>query len=176
MPSRILITGPPRSGKSTLIVRLIEHYRNKLHPVVGFLTPEVAEDKKRIGFDIEDIATNHRVKFARIGNFNTNYRLGKYSIFIKNLENFLLKLEGLNLLPNSIIFIDEIGKMELYSNKFQHFIRKLFESNYHLIATIGQKIQHPVKTYILSLPKIIYITLNRVNQEEVYNKIVSMIE
>jgi nucleoside-triphosphatase len=58
MDEKILITGPPRCGKSTLISRLIKYYSvEKNYKVYGFLTPEVREKGNRIGFDIMDIAS-----------------------------------------------------------------------------------------------------------------------
>ena len=65
MKVKILITGPPRSGKSTLIARLIEYFSKKQISIYGFLTPEVREGNRRIGFDIEDISTKEREKLAR---------------------------------------------------------------------------------------------------------------
>ncbi|GAH85681.1 unnamed protein product, partial [marine sediment metagenome] len=53
---KILITGPPRCGKSTLISKLIEYYNNKKdYTIYGFLTPEIRERGNRIGFNIVDI-------------------------------------------------------------------------------------------------------------------------
>ncbi|MFX1481509.1 MAG: nucleoside-triphosphatase, partial [Promethearchaeota archaeon] len=57
MKIKILITGPPRSGKSTLIVKLIKYFTKREFSIYGFLTPEVKEDNHRIGFDVEDIYT-----------------------------------------------------------------------------------------------------------------------
>ncbi|MFW9988471.1 MAG: nucleoside-triphosphatase, partial [Candidatus Odinarchaeota archaeon] len=51
MTKKILITGPPRCGKSTLISKLINYYTNeKNFMIFGFLTPEVRERGNRIGF------------------------------------------------------------------------------------------------------------------------------
>ena len=45
----ILVTGPPRMGKSTLIERIVSKIRR---PVTGFFTREIREGGKRVGFSI----------------------------------------------------------------------------------------------------------------------------
>jgi len=47
--------------------------------------------------------------------------------------------------PLPVIVIDEIGKMELFSQKFEQMVRSLMStSNVTLLATIPQKRQIPV--------------------------------
>ena len=58
--AKILITGPPRCGKSTLISKLTTHYEKLGREIRGFLTPEIKHDGKRIGFDVLDIETNKK--------------------------------------------------------------------------------------------------------------------
>jgi len=65
MKPKILITGPPRCGKSTMITKLIEFYSKKNYKIYGFLTPEVKHINKRVGFDVQDIFT--KIKFVTVG-------------------------------------------------------------------------------------------------------------
>ncbi len=177
MKPKILITGPPRCGKSTLILKLIEHFSQKNVKIYGFLTPEIRKDNKREGFYVEDIYSKKRFPLARVGNFNTNFKLGKYSVFVQDFDNYITELlESIEKIPGSIYCIDEIGKMELFSKKFQEFIKKLFESDIIIIATIGMKIKHPIKDYILSISNSVLLSLNIKNQEEIFNKIVSAVK
>ncbi|MDX1799003.1 MAG: nucleoside-triphosphatase, partial [Candidatus Lokiarchaeia archaeon] len=121
MIKKILITGPPRCGKSTLITKLIKYYTiQKNYIIYGFLTPEVRQGKNRIGFNIVDIFSGDTAQLARVGNYNTRHKVGKYNVFVKNLNEFIkkkLRLDGKSL---DLIIIDEIGKMELYSKEFQN--------------------------------------------------------
>lgn len=91
----------------------------------------------------------------------------------ESLENFISNSETNK--HTDLICLDEIGKMELFSAKFQALIKKLFQSNISIIATIGQKIQHPVKDYILNLPGVVLLNLTRQNQQIIYDKIISFI-
>jgi len=45
----ILLTGKPRSGKSTLLRKLIQNFPNK----IGFVVNEVLENNQRVGFEME---------------------------------------------------------------------------------------------------------------------------
>ena len=181
MTSKILLTGPPKCGKSTLISKLIEYYSIKGYIICGFTTPEIKEKNNRIGFDIFDIFSGKKGKLARIGSYKTRFKLGKYSIFIEEFEE-MIKNSLENHISNSVttkrvdlICLDEIGKMELFSEMFQELIKKLFQSNISIIATIGQNIQHPIKDYILNLPGVVLFNLTRQNHQIVYDKIVSLL-
>jgi len=175
MNTKILITGPPRCGKSTLIVKLIEYFSKRQFTIHGFLTPEVREGSNRIGFDIEDIKTKEREKLARKGNYSTKYHLGSYCIFIENIEKIISKYEDIRFQEGDLIIIDEIGKMELFSKRFHNFITKIFASNISIIATIGLTIRHPIKDHLLNIPDINLFNLDRKNFEKTYQNIILMI-
>jgi nucleoside-triphosphatase THEP1 len=175
MKKQILITGPPKCGKSTLISKLINYYSEYNYIIYGFLTPEFKENGKRLGFDVVDIYSGSISKLARIGDFGTGYKVGKYNVFVEKFDSYLensLNLEGKNV---DLIIIDEIGKMELYSKKFQNFINKVFFSNIPILATIGSKLNHPLKNYLLNLPSILLLNLNRQNFQLIFEKVISLI-
>ena len=176
MIEKILITGPPRCGKSVLISKLIDYYTNERNFTIhGFLTPDIRESGNRIGFNIVDIYSGNISLLARVGHFKTKYRLGKYSVFIeefdKNLEK-ILSLEGKDI---DLVVIDEIGKMELFSQKFQNLIKNIFTSKIPILATIGLKLNHPLKNYLLNLPSVLLLNLDRRNSQLIFEKVISLI-
>ncbi|MFX1418427.1 MAG: NTPase [Promethearchaeota archaeon] len=175
MTRKVLITGPPRCGKSTLVTKLIKYYQMKRYIIYGFLTPEIRENGNRIGFNILDIYSEEQSKLARVGNFNTKYRVGKYNVFIEEFDNYLKSLLNLEEKTLDMIIIDEIGKMELFSKIFQNFIKIIFSSNKSIIATIGLKLQHPLKNYLINLPSIQLLNLNRQNSHLIFEKVTSFI-
>jgi len=176
LKKKVLITGPPRCGKSTLISQLIDYYINKKNYIIyGFLTPEIRQSGNRIGFDILDIYSGKKSQLSRVGKFKTKYKLGKYNVFIEEFDKYLdntLNLEGKTI---DLIIIDEIGKMELFSKKFQDFIKQIFSSNVSILASIGLKLQHPLKDYLLNLPSVVLLNLNRQNSQPIFEKVISLI-
>lgn len=175
MSSKILITGPPRCGKSTLISKVIKYFSECNLNIYGFLTPEVREHGNRIGFDIIDIHSGKKSQLARVGNFNTKFKVGKYNIFIDEFSKFLedtLKLEDKTV---DLIVIDEIGKMELLSDSFQDFIRMIYTTDIPSIATIGLKLKHPLKNFLLNLPSVLLFELNRQNFQFIFKEVISVI-
>lgn len=176
MRQKVLITGPPRCGKSTLISDLIEYYTSKKNYVIyGFLTPEVRKDGNRVGFDIVDIHSGNTSHLARVGDFKTKYRVGKYNVFIEEFDKYIEDKLSLEAKTIDLIVIDEIGKMELFSRKFQTFIKNIFSSKISIVATIGLKLNHPLKTYLLNLPSVLLLNLDRRNSQLIFEKIISII-
>ena len=176
MNQEILITGPPRCGKSTLISKLIEYYTiKKNYTIYGFLTPEVKKSGNRIGFDIVDIFSGDRSQLARVGDFKTKFKLGKYSIFIDEFENYLETTLLLEKKKVDLIIIDEIGKIELFSKKFQDFIKRIFSLDIAILATIGLKLKHLIKNYLLNLPTVQLLNLNRQNFQTILQKVIFLI-
>ncbi|MFX0011841.1 MAG: NTPase [Candidatus Hermodarchaeota archaeon] len=172
MAHKIVITGSPGCGKSTLIRRLIEFTsKEQRFTIRGFITPEVREHNRRIGFDIEDITTGSKIPFARVGNFNSEKKVGKYTVYIDELDLYISKLERFVEDPSTVFIIDEIGKMELFSNKFETFIKKLFTNNHNIVATMGQTLHHPIKDYIRKVTNIRFFLLTRENQHQIFEKV-----
>ncbi|MFO7796649.1 MAG: nucleoside-triphosphatase [Promethearchaeati archaeon] len=176
---KILISGPPRSGKSTLMKILIKKLKDEYN-IIGFLTPEVKEGGNRIGFDLISIDSNNRIPLARKGNYASKFCLGKYHVFIDMFNNFLEKEIESDIVKYSnqhkkvVILIDEIGKMELFSNKFELFLRNLFNSEILIIATIGKTLKHPIKSYLMDKIESKYFELTRQNQTDILNKILTI--
>ena len=175
MSSKILITGPPQCGKSTLISELIEYFSKQKFTIYGFLTPEVREHGNRIGFDIIDIYSGEKSQLARVGKVNTRFKLGKYKIFIDKFDKFLEKTLNIDKKQVDLIVIDEIGKMELFSEKFQQFIKMIFSTDISIIATIGLNLRHPLKNYLLNLSSVLLMNLNHQNSQIIFKELISLI-
>lgn len=173
---KILISGPPRSGKSTLIDKLINELNHKEYAFVGFFTPEVKKDGKREGFDIKDIKTQERIPLARKKGAESNFTLGTYKVYVGKfnvyLQNVLFpQLKEQKSHKKILLIIDEIGKMELFSELFQGFIRSIFQSNYEIIATIGKTLNHPIKDKLLNYSQIKLFSLKSGEFDEIFNRI-----
>eukprot|EP01147_Barroeca_monosierra_P005199 gene5199-8803_t len=136
----ILITGSPGTGKSTLISRLAKELQAKGVCVKGFWTEEIREDKSRIGFDIVTFDGKRRV-LSRVG--SPGPRVGKYGVHVKDFEDLAVPcLLSSTSTSGTVIIIDEIGKMELFSQKFITTYRQLLNScpqDTLVLSTIAQR-------------------------------------
>lgn len=130
----LLITGLPGVGKTTLIKKLSEWLQN-LHPV-GFFTEEIREEGVRKGFEL--VSLNGKRGILSHKNIRSLYRVGEYKVDIKSFEDFLDSISFFNSLT-LLIIIDEIGKMECFSEKFKKLLRKILDSETSVIVTIALK-------------------------------------
>lgn len=108
----ILLTGAPRSGKTTLINSIVIELGIK---VIGFFTKEIREDKYRIGFEIETYS-GHKKILASKKNYESQYKVSNYGVYLDNLNHIIKHLDKERQMEEyEYIIIDEIGKMELFS-------------------------------------------------------------
>ncbi|NIT02688.1 MAG: NTPase, partial [Candidatus Latescibacteria bacterium] len=79
------ITGPPRSGKTTLVMRLLE----KLPEVkaAGFYTEEIRERGERKGFKLISLSGASGV-LSHV-DIKSSRRVGKYKVDVEGFEKFL---------------------------------------------------------------------------------------
>jgi len=172
--TNIFVTGPPRSGKSTLIEKIIDELFKKGFTVGGISTPEVREKGRRIGFKIIDLATGKWSWMAHT-NISSPHRVSKYGVDLEAIQNIGVKAI-LSAVENAdAIIVDEIGKMELFSKTFQEAVRKALDSSKIVIGTIGLKLRHPFANEVKNRRDTIIIFLTREKWNEVYNKIKNMI-
>jgi nucleoside-triphosphatase THEP1 len=129
----ILLTGPPRCGKSTLIERLISHVDK---PLTGFFTRELKERGRRVGFSI--ITLDGKQGTLAHEKSQTRIRLGKYGVNIDDIEQVAVP-SMVPSQPDEIVVIDEIGKMECRSPLFRKTLLDMLNCQHQVIATIAQK-------------------------------------
>ncbi len=165
---KIFITGLPGSGKSTILIKVLNFLKGKNFKIGGIISPEIREKGERIGFEVVDIFSNKRKVFASIY-FKSNYKVGKYFVDINAFEEIAINALEFAFENCDIIAIDEIGKMELLSKRFREFVYKIINSNKHLIAVVH-------RNYINEFEKFgKTFVVTKENRDELTNTILSYI-
>ena len=158
MRKNILITGMPRSGKSTILKKIIRKIDHK----VGFVTNEIRKDGEIIGFEIET-NSGEKTMLANV-NFKTNFKVSRYFVDIKNLDLIIPKVERFK--SNDFLFIDEIGQMELFSEKFKELVEKYLNSPNTCIATLSKVYSDDFIEVIKKRDDIFLIEITEENRHE----------
>jgi nucleoside-triphosphatase len=131
--SNILITGPPRCGKSTLIEEVIKRTN---FPLTGFFTREIREKGRRVGFSITTL--DGREGILAHQNLRSKFSVGRYGVHIKDIEVIAVP-SMIPTVKDEIVVIDEIGKMECFSLQFKETLTRVLDLPNWLIGSIAQK-------------------------------------
>jgi nucleoside-triphosphatase len=130
----ILITGLPGVGKTTLIRQIADELKH-MHPI-GFYTTEIREGGIRKGFEL--ISLDGRKSLLSHVDIKSPYHVSKYGIDMNRFEDFLDSILFSDP-ATRLIIIDEIGKMECFSDKFTELLQEVLDSEKIVIATIALK-------------------------------------
>ena len=131
---KTLITGKPGVGKTTLIENIVERMRSV--NMVGFYTSEIRSKGSRLGFELQGLDGKSLI-LAHVDT-DSPHRVGKYRVDADGFEGFLQTFDLLST-DAELIVIDEIGKMELCSNRFRFLVREVLNSDKQLLASIALK-------------------------------------
>jgi nucleoside-triphosphatase len=158
-PPRILLTGRPGCGKTTVILRTLELLDRA---TAGFYTEEVRQRGARIGFDLVTL-DGRRVPFARAG--ASGPRVGRYGVDVTTFENVgVSALErGLDR-TDTLLVIDELGKMEFMSDAFVSLLPLIFDAPNAILATVLQG-RHPVADPLRTQPGVEVIEVSSSNRD-----------
>ena len=159
---KIFVSGMPGVGKTTLCKKIYENLKNKIK-IVGFLTLEKREKNKRIGFEIFLLHNEKHFTFASKEKIGSKVYAGYY-LNLEVLENAINEIER-EMKNANLLIIDEIGKMEMESNKFKEFVEKILKSEIPLIATLHRAFISKFKNF-----EILWLT--RENFNGTYEKII----
>lgn len=130
----LLITGRPRTGKTTLIRTLAARLPD--YRLGGFYTGEMRAAGQRCGFRLVGFQGVQGV-IAHV-DFDRRQRVGKYGVDVETIDRLAdasLPLSG----AVDLYLVDEIGRMECLSERFASQLTALLDSGKRIIATVASR-------------------------------------
>ena len=132
--NNILLTGRPGIGKTTALRSIV----NGLDPnsVSGFWSREIREKGQRIGFAIETLSG----KIGTLAHVDLKYgpKVSKYRVNIEDIDSIIVPELEMARESGRFIIIDEIAKMELFSDNFADEVRRCLDTK-RVIGTIQER-------------------------------------
>ena len=135
----LLLTGDPGVGKTTVLMKAVSVLKEKGYCVGGMISREAHEEGTRVGFEILDLNSGRRGCLAHV-NQKAGPQVGKYRVNMEDLDFIGAKAIADAVEKCGIIAIDEIGPMELFSEKFKEAARKALESPKPVLAVVHWKV------------------------------------
>ena len=131
----------------------------------GFVTEELREGRRRVGFTVETFA-GERTTLAHI-DFSGPPRVGRYGVDLEAFERVALPaLAAVD--EEELVLIDELGKMELGSGAFRSAVSELFGGRASVVATV-QVARHPFTDALKRDAEVVRVTQS--NRDELPTKI-----
>ena len=163
----LFLTGPPSTGKSTLVEKLVILASGKGLRIEGFFTPEVRERGRRVGFDLQ-VINGPRVPLARrtpLG--DPSLKFAGYFLNPRASEVFRSHLP-LDAPEEGLLVLDEIGPMELYvPGGREYFHEVLGKAKGPLLGVVHRKLSHhDPRLHRLATARSIIVDLGKTTWEE----------
>jgi nucleoside-triphosphatase len=137
MKRLLLLTGSSGVGKTTVLLKIVDCLKAQGYFPGGMLSGEMRMETARVGFQIIDLNSGEKGWLAHVDQ-KAGPSVGKYRVNLEDLEHIGVKaMNGIRF--SDFVVIDEIGPMELFSEKFRRACIEAVESRKLVIAVIHLK-------------------------------------
>ena len=155
---KLLFTGEPHSGKSTLIEGFVDEVLDKL----GFHAREMQQLGLRVGFE----AVSSAGDTATMASIHTDsdVRVSRYGVDIDGFNAFLDELPEPE--DGQLLYVDEIGQMQLNSDGCKSLVERWLNLSNPFIGTITKVFEDDFTTKVRERKDIAIIEVDRNNRDE----------
>jgi nucleoside-triphosphatase len=171
MKKNIILTGEPGVGKSTLLIKIVEEVE-AMKPGIchGFYTQEIKRYGKRVGFKMAGTVIAHVDSESEI-------RVSRYGVETNRISN--IALGEIIMIPKEagrILYLDEIGQMQLNSEIFKTLVKRYLDSKCICIATLTAVYHSQFTRAVRNRKDIMVINVTPGNREELLSTIPTLIK
>jgi len=169
MGRTILLAGRPGVGKTTIIKQVVDMLGGEAG---GFYTEEIRRGGRRQGFKIITLEGEEGV-LAHV-DIKGGPRVSKYGVNLKDLEEVGVAALRRAIEERRYVVVDEIGKMELYSQEFRGAVGEALNSEKIVLGTVLAG-PHPWVDTLKAKPQVTVLTVTEGNRESMAQRILDML-
>jgi len=140
---KIGITGLPNTGKTQLLMKIIDMLEAEDMIVGGMITEAIIFKNKKVGFYVIDWLTKKKRKFAH-ENIESTIQVENYGVDMRALDAVGVKAIKNAIAEADVIIIDEVGKMEVESPGFVQVVNDALDCDKPLLLTLHKKSRNPL--------------------------------
>lgn len=138
MPNNYLLTGAPRSGKTTVVERVLDRIEDRGFTIGGVYSPEIRVEGDRVGFEIVDALTGESAVMAH-RDFDAGPRVGSYRVDVGNVDAVAGTAVSEGLDVADLLVVDEIAPMEVESEVFVREVRRALDADLPVVGVVHQR-------------------------------------
>ena len=160
-----------------MMEKLHRHCKLQGVKVGGFITREVKENGRRVGFRITDLLSGKEGWLAK-AQPGSGPMYGRYCIILEDLEKIALGALRTAVESNmDIVLIDEIGPMEMSSRLFSAAISGFLQNRTgQIVATFKQGSHYPITDKCLDNPSTTLLSITRENREAILAQLTALLD
>ena len=167
----LLLTGSPGVGKSTVLLHIIQALKARGYHVGGMISNEARSNVMRVGFEILDLSSGQHGWLAR-ANEPVGPQVGRYRVNMHDLDGIGVQAILRAVESSDVIAIDEVGPMELFSERFRDAVKKAIESGKLIVGVVHWRARNKLIDELKANPDAEAFVVTREDREKLEETIV----
>jgi pyridoxamine 5'-phosphate oxidase len=160
----VLLVGAVGAGKTAAGLQLLSLLRSYGLRPGGILSPRVLKGEETIGYSIIDLATNTTHPFASLD--PGEIRVGRFFISTQGLKLAERAIETA-LRACSVVFVDEIGRLELEGGGHAPSVRRILRSDAVPVFLVRDTfVEQAIELFEIADPMIFFVSQLREGEED----------
>jgi nucleoside-triphosphatase THEP1 len=150
-----IVTGEKEEGKTSSLIDIIEKLKSKGVRVGGFISPRIMVDGKTIGYYIESVLDGRRQLLMTETEQNGFQKIGRFWLDPNVIKRVTSTIEEQALSP-SVIFIDEVGRLEMEGQGWDEVLRSLLLANVVVVIAVRKAFVNEIMKHYSIINAVLY--------------------